>query len=128
MKQVIIIDDNTDILDILEEYLKNISEFDIRVVKFEDASKVIPYLENEHCDLVITDILMPNKNGIELIENLLQKYSNLKILACSGGGDSGKMVAGLALDQAIEEGASSAIMKPFTEKEFARKVKKLLAA
>ena len=66
-------------------------------------------------------------NGLELISKIREVCTNQKILAFSGGGEAGSaVVAGLALDQALNEGACSAITKPFTEEQLIEKVRLIL--
>lgn len=60
--------------------------------------------------LVITDILMPDKEGIETIRELRSGHPDLKIIAISGGGQSGKLNF---LDIAKTFGANFVLQKPF---------------
>lgn len=124
MKNILVVDDDRDIGEIIQEYLSENPDYE---VAFDDcAQKAIERLKGQAFDLVITDMLMPDMNGIELTEYIFQNYPNTKVLACSGGGTSGKLVAGMALDQALQEGADNAIMKPFTEEELIAKVSNLI--
>ena len=76
-------------------------------------------------DLVITDIVMPTKEGIETIAEIREFKPDLPILAISGGGRIG------AVDhfaRAREVGASDTLRKPFSDVELLEKVATLLAA
>ena len=66
-------------------------------------------------DLVITDLYMPEKEGLETIGELRRKYPVLRIIAMSGGamGDDGKM----SLHIARKLGATLVLKKPFSEQE-----------
>ncbi|MCF8059563.1 MAG: response regulator [Bacteriovoracaceae bacterium] len=121
MKKILVVDDDKDIGEIISEFL---SEYDVTYIG--EAKEAIKILETVTFDLVITDLLMPDINGIELTEHIFNNYPKTRVLACSGGGSSGKLVAGMALDQALQEGADNAIMKPFTEEELKAKVSNLL--
>jgi DNA-binding NtrC family response regulator len=123
-KRILIIDDDQNILDVMSGYLEVITEYEVSTTV--SAKEGLKILENEHFDLLITDILMPELNGLELITKVQEKWPDLKILACSGGGDSGSVVAGLALDQALNEGACNAITKPFTDEQLMTKVQGIL--
>ena len=123
-KKVLIIDDDQNILDVMSGYFESDDTFEGHTSISPQAG--LERLASEQFDLLITDIIMPELNGLELIEKVKKLYPDLKILACSGGGNSGAVVAGLALDQAINEGACSAIPKPFTEEEFMTKVRSVL--
>ena len=120
---ILVVDDDKDIGEIICGYLSEVGY----EMFFEPSGKnAIELLTKQKFDLVITDVLMPEINGIELTEHIFNNYPETKVLACSGGGTSGKLVAGMALDQALEEGANNAIMKPFTEEELKTKVANLL--
>lgn len=124
MKKVLVVDDDPSIGEIILEYLKDFKEVEAQFTPF--STRAVKILEESEIDLVITDLLMPEINGIELVEIIFKNHPKTKVLACSGGGDSGALVAGIALDQAISEGAHNALMKPFTREELLTKVKDLL--
>ncbi len=65
-------------------------------------------------DLVITDIVMPEKEGLETIMELRRKYPDVRILAMSGGG-KGSSTAYLEL--ASKMGADAIVKKPFRKAE-----------
>lgn len=124
MKEILVVDDDKDIGEIIIEYLSQTNKYNLTfTASGEDALEL---LRNRHFDLLITDLLIPDLNGIELTEFAYENLPKMKVLACSGGGNSGAFVAGMALDQALDEGAHSAIMKPFSEEELLSKVKSLL--
>jgi DNA-binding NtrC family response regulator len=56
-------------------------------------------------DLVITDIAMPEMNGLDMMVELTQKFLNVKVIAMSGGADS--------LTVAKQLGACETVQKPF---------------
>ena len=70
-------------------------------------------------DLVITDIIMPDKEGIGAIIDILEKNPTQKIIAISGGGRLG---AEGYLESAATFGASATLAKPFTDKELINSV------
>lgn len=78
-----------------------------------------------HADLglVITDILMPEKEGLETIVELKRKRPNIKILAMSGGGLGS---AQDYLDMAKELGADATIKKPFLKNDLLHALQKIL--
>ncbi len=76
-------------------------------------------------DLVLTDIIMPEKEGIETITELLKKYPGLKIIAMSGGGRNN---ATGYLHVAQMMGARQVLAKPFTHEELEVTVASVLAA
>jgi CheY-like chemotaxis protein len=124
MKKILVVDDDHNILEVIEGYLNEHEDFQTKTC--DSAIKAVEVLKQEEFDLVITDVIMPDMNGLELTEYIYQNFPQIKILACSGGGVAGRVVAGLALDQALEEGATNAILKPFSEEELMTKVRNLL--
>ena len=67
-------------------------------------------LDNNEYDLVITDILLPEKDGLETIMHIRSRYPDIKIIAISGGGS---IMAEDYLKIARLMGAHRAIEKPF---------------
>lgn len=76
-------------------------------------------------DLVLTDIVMPEKEGLETILELRKKHGAKKIIAMSGGG---RMSPDAYLKIAQSMGATKVLLKPFTNDELLRAVKETLAA
>ena len=93
------------------------------VVEATDGNQGLKiYLENA-CDLVITDPIMPEKEGIETIIDIKRHNPQAKIIAISGGG---KMTSDKYLPTALKIGASSALSKPFNPKELLETIHSLL--
>ena len=67
-------------------------------------------LQAKPVDLVVTDIFMPEKEGLETIDEIKQKYPETKIIAISGGG---RMEPGDYLVIAEQVGADRTLVKPF---------------
>jgi len=120
MKKLLIIDDDKNILEIFQDSLEDFKNLEITTALSGDLAKAL--LEKNAYDLVISDILIPGINGLEIINFIRENFPKTKVIACSGGGESGSILAGIALDQAIDQGALSALMKPFTTEELRKKV------
>lgn len=73
-------------------------------------------------DLVITDIIMPNEEGIATIRNIRAQNPDVKILAISGGGRVGNVDF---LPIARQYGATATLAKPFRRQEFLDLIRKL---
>ena len=78
----------------------------------------------EQVDLVITDLIMPEQEGLETITSLKKEYPHVKIIAISGGGRIGPDAY---LPAAQELGADRVFSKPFDVRELAATVKELLS-
>ena len=95
-----------------------------KVVLAEDGEVGLQlYLEIKP-DLLITDLIMPNKEGIELIMQLSREFPDGKIIAISGGG---RFDPAVYLDAAKELGAQVILRKPFKRKELIAAVEQCLS-
>lgn len=75
--------------------------------------------------VVVTDILMPEQEGIETIRTIRREAQETRIIAVSGGGYSHNM---LFLEMARQLGADAALAKPFRAAELLEAVNQLLEA
>ncbi len=95
------------------------------VVEAENGERGLAAFAVEPFDLVITDMLMPEKEGVETVREIRRHSSSVKILAVSGGG-SMKMLDYLTMAEAF--GANRSLAKPFTSRALLQVVDELLAA
>lgn len=92
------------------------------VLRCENGKKAVDFLMHEHADLLITDILMPEMDGVETIRAARQLQPRLPILAISGGG-SFRPADYLGFARAF--GATATLAKPFTPAELLALVARL---
>ncbi|MGD8893354.1 MAG: response regulator [Desulfobacterales bacterium] len=83
MARILIIDDDSQILDMLGQTLER---EDYEVVRASNGNEGIKINRENLVDLIITDIIMPKKEGIETIFELRKNFPYIKIIAISGGG------------------------------------------
>lgn len=120
-KKAMIIDDNPDIGRMVSRMLET-SGFDCIVLT--SGEDLIDQLRAEPVDLVITDILMPRVEGIEIIMSIRSEFPKLPVIAMSGGGHSvGKDV----LRSAQQLGAAAVLTKPFTRNDLLEAVNGAMA-
>ena len=119
MKNIIIIDDDPDLRFMLNEMLKD----KYKVVELADVDEVLRLCKKDKVDLIITDLFMPGKNGLELIKEVRKKYPEIRILAISGGNYT-KTCDFLPIADLI--GANETMHKPFGMKELQQRVDKLV--
>lgn len=110
--RVIAIDDNQELLDLMETYL---CEGGHNVVATSCAKVGFQHVVAGGVDALVTDILMPDMDGIEVIKSLRRSHPNLWIVAISGGGT--RLPANLALTMSQAFGADRLLYKPFTRTE-----------
>jgi DNA-binding response OmpR family regulator len=90
-----------------------------------DGAQALQRLKVQTPDILITDIIMPNGDGIELITAVKKAYPAVRILAMSGRGTLGKLDL---LDLAAMLGADAILAKPLAPEELLAKVAELRSA
>ena len=120
MARILIIDDEAMIRDLLVNILEREGYDTATASGGKDGIKI--YRENP-TDLIITDLLMPEKDGIEIIRELCRDFQDVKIIAMSGGG---KTDSETYLHIAKTIGAIKTLAKPFDRKELLTTIRELL--
>jgi len=90
-----------------------------------DGAKAWAVFQAEPAELVIMDLIMPDKEGLETIQLFRRNHAETKILAVSGGG---RVNANDLLKIAEQFGADAVLAKPFTQEQLAAALQKLLPA
>ena len=116
-EHILVVDDEPNFLRLL---FATLSEEGYVVSTTTNANDVIPLIEKEVIDLIITDLSMPELGGIELMENLQSLYPGLPIIIITGVGTIEIAV------EAIKKGAYDFITKPFELEKVSMSVKKAL--
>jgi DNA-binding NtrC family response regulator len=121
MKRVLIVDDEAQMRGLLEDLLQD----DYQVLTACDGAEALQRLEQDGAELVITDLVMPNMNGLDLMVAVRKHYPALKVIAISGGGLIGRLDY---LPIASLIGAARVMRKPFTVADMRSAVREVLAA
>ena len=111
MATILVVDDDRPLGDMIQEFLVGTG---YNVLRAENGMAALLICAESKVDLVLTDILMPDGEGTELIMNLVESHPNVKIIAMSGGGIGS---AGAYLRPAKILGALQTIAKPFSQEE-----------
>ena len=122
MGKILIIDDDPAMCDMLKMALEKEGH---EVVAKHNGEEAVAHYCEEPADLIITDIFMPLKDGIEIILELQGRFSNLKIIVISGGGASGVGTSDVFV-AAKEFGANYTFKKPFKIEDMMKAVGNLL--
>lgn len=118
MKKILIVDDEV----LIREGLKIALELEGYSVEIaEDGRQAVKLMDSFTPDVIVTDIIMPEKDGIELILNLRKTNQNIRIIAISGGG---RISAKDHLRIASKLGADCILAKPFSVKELITEIEK----
>jgi CheY-like chemotaxis protein len=95
------------------------------VVFAADGHQAISKLIDGRFDLIVTDLVMPGPDGLEIIKSIRQNQGQVPVLAMSGG--LGNLKDPLLLAASVM-GASKVIEKPFRGRDFGNEVDALLAS
>ena len=117
MKRILIIEDDPAISKglfdaLLEEHYEVVTE--------DDGEKGFKFAQNENIALIILDLMLPSKNGIEICTDLRKKGINTPILMLTSKKEEMDKVLGL------EVGADDYVTKPFSVRELMARIKSLL--
>lgn len=118
--KILVIDD--DVI-VRETIIQILEDRGYQVVSAEDGKRGIASFRSEKPDLVITDIIMPEKEGIQTITEIRRERPDAKVIAISGGGRIGNTDF---LKIAQKLGASDVIAKPFDPDDFLTRVSRCL--
>ena len=119
--RIMVVDDDAGIRRVLHILL---SRAGYQVSQARDGVEALRVWRDSGSDLVITDLHMPEKDGIEMIIELLSYSPDLRIIAMSGGGQTKRLDL---LGNASLLGAVHTIEKPFTLNEMMSTVRRALA-
>lgn len=123
MPNILLVDDE----DLAREGISKIlRSSDFQVIEAHDDTEALNVIATKSVDLVISEVVMPNSDGIDFVIKLRQSFPTLPILSISGG--NRYYCARFGLDAALLSGANDGLAKPFTAQQLLKKVTSLLAA
>jgi DNA-binding response OmpR family regulator len=122
MARILVIDDEPEMRTILRQILEGAG---YEVVDASNSREGLSRYSEKPADLVITGLVMPEKEGIETILDLKRRFAGVKIIAISGGGHVGpddylSIASGL--------GAQKTFAKPFNIGELLKAIRELLVS
>jgi len=110
-RKILVIDDEADICEMTKLLLEKSGH---EVACTSDSRQAGKMLKETHFDVVITDMLMPDKDGLEVMADLRRHHPEVRIIASSGGG---RVSSDSYLHIARKSGAHALLSKPFTLQE-----------
>ncbi len=108
-KQVLVADDEPNLRRVLSAQLSR-DGFDVHVA--EDGEQALRVLSEHHIDVVITDLRMPNLDGMGLLKRIIADYSDVPVIMITAHGTVNTAV------EALKVGAFDYVTKPFDRAEF----------
>jgi DNA-binding response OmpR family regulator len=121
MRTVLIIDDEHELCELLKDSLEQAGFY---VSTAENGAQGIEEYQRHPFSVVITDIIMPEKEGLETILELRQLNKDVRIIAISGGGKSGR--SDDILRHAKMLGADGIVAKPLVIKDLIALIHRLM--
>jgi len=117
---ILIVDDEPELRDLISCVLMEAGH---QVTCAENGIEAGKAYANQKFDVVLTDVIMPEKDGMQVIGDLRRKHPDVKIIAMSGGGHVSrdqylKIAKGL--------GAHAVLEKPFTNQDLVRLIEQLV--
>jgi len=120
MARVLIIDDDHMLREVLA---LGVQQFGHTVLQAEDGQKGLDLVRATQVDVVVTDLIMPVKEGVETIIALRRSWPDLPVIAISGGATNAR----LYLDIAGKIGARRILPKPFSASQLNELIAEVLA-
>ena len=128
--RIVVIDDEPDLLDLLSTILRREG---FRVRTAASAQSGLNALKQEAADVLITDIIMPSKSGIDVIAEVRALYPSTRVIAISGGGNFGpynyqkdSITTCAYLAASERQGAHAVVAKPFDTWEIVAVIRRLV--
>ena len=123
MARILIIDDEPDLREAIKVALERMGH---QIDAAENGDQGLAAVRSRAFDLVVTDVLMPEVDGLVVIQTINRERPDLRILAMSGGGS--RVPATYNLTVADKFGADAVLPKPFGVEELENVVTRLLSS
>lgn len=101
---VLIVDDESRVVDEIKEFLRNKK---YKVFSASLPSQALNLLKENHIDIVILDVRLPEMSGLEVLEKIKAQNQNIEVIMISGHGDMNTVI------EAMRRGATDYFAKPF---------------
>ncbi|MBW2031661.1 MAG: response regulator transcription factor [Deltaproteobacteria bacterium] len=115
-KKVLLVDDDEKLQKLVKEYLE---DYGFRVLTVSDGSLALNAVASESPDLVVLDIMLPGKDGLEILKEIRSKYTVPVIMLTAKGEDADRIVG-------LELGADDYVPKPFNPRELLARARAVL--
>lgn len=122
MKTILVVDDELAVREMLQDML---SASDRQIELASNGNEANKLLASKQIDLVISDLVMPDENGIDLIMEMQKQYPDIPVIAISGGGGIEGRFDYLEIAKLV--GAKDIIPKPFTADKIRSAIEVFLA-
>lgn len=118
MGNILVIDDESNVRLLIRKMLESEGH---TIIEASDGFEGVEHYHNSQVDVVITDLIMPDKEGLETIHELKKEYPDIKIIAMSGTENRD-----IHLGTAKLLGATDVLTKPFKKEALLMKIRELI--
>src|ERR1043165_3262061 len=109
LRTVLVADDSVEVRAMVSQCLE---DWGLHVMSVGTGREALTFLRSQYFDLIVTDIVMPDADGIEVVADVRKRYRSTRILAMCG--EAGRLDPGFCLGLARKMGAHGTLEKPFT--------------
>lgn len=115
-KKVLLVDDDAKLRKLLREYLEG---YGFQIMTLADGLSVAKTIREESPDMIILDIMLPKRDGLEVLKEIRMEFSVPVIMLTAKGEDADRIVG-------LELGADDYLPKPFNPRELLARIKAVL--
>lgn len=121
MNTILLVEDEQLLREGMQEILET---YGYEVITAADGQEALERLEQTTVGLVISDLVMPNMNGVDFVSTIRSKFPELPIIVVSGS--PGAVMRRLGIETIQIPGATASIMKPFKSRELVTLIQELM--
>ena len=115
-KKVLVVDDDEKLRELVREYLEG---YGFQIIALPDGLSILKTIRRESPDIVILDIMLPERDGLDVLKDIRSEYT-LPVIMLTAKGDEADRIVGLEL------GADDYLPKPFNPRELLARVKAVI--
>lgn len=115
-KKILVVDDDEKLTDIIEKYLTQ-HEFSVLILNTSNGVEEI--IRGEKPDIILLDVMLPDKNGFDILRDLQKEFDTPVIMLTAKGDEIDKVIG-------LELGADDYVTKPFSIRELVARIRTVL--
>lgn len=108
---LVVVDDDPSIVRFITQLIKNEKGDAVNLVSFDDPRKAVAWIDENWCDIILSDICMPHVDGLELMRRAKRSCAWTQVIFMTAHSSSDRIA------EAIELGASDYLLKPIDAKD-----------
>ncbi len=121
MKRILIVDDVVHIAKIIEKIL---TKEGYETAVCHDGQQAIEKLKKSKFDIIVSDVIMPNKDGFDILNYLEEEKLDIKIIMMTGGGVK---ISAVETMRAVKDQANVVLLKPISKEDLLTAIESVVA-